>query len=416
MKHKPISNLHWRVMLFPLFLVLYEFSCYIANDMILPGMLHVTQEFNASSAWVPTSMTTYMIGGASLQWLLGPLSDRIGRRPVMLGGVVWFVLMCLAALVAQNMGMFLALRVLQGMGMCFLVAVGYAAIQEAFEEKTAIKVTALMANVALLAPLIGPLTGAALMAFTTWRMIFVAIAVLAALAGVGLYMTMPETAPRSKAPFSFKSVWHDYRAVLANRRFMAGVFAISLAGLPLLAWIGQSPVIIMEGEHHSALDYGLWQLPVFGALIAGNIALATIGQRFAIHRVIAVGGGLVATGTILAFALTLLFETRFQGMAIGLGLYAFGLGLGNAGIFRLTLFSSEIAKGTVSATLGLIMMAIYAVGIEVFKAIYRVGGEQWFAAGFLVTGVAFVLTLMRFMGWGKHKQTAQGDAETDAAA
>ncbi|MBB5190604.1 DHA1 family multidrug/chloramphenicol efflux transport protein-like MFS transporter [Silvimonas terrae] len=404
MQHKPISRLHLGAMLFPLCLVLYEFSTYIANDMILPGMLHVTQEFGVSSAWVPTSMTLYMIGGASLQWLLGPLSDRIGRRPVMLAGVVWFVSLCLAALIAHNMTVFLALRFLQGMGMCFLVAVGYAAIQEAFEEKTAIKVTALMANVALLAPLIGPLTGAALMAFTTWRMIFVAIACLAAVAGVGLYFAMPETAPRSKAPFSYTSVWLDYKAVLTNRRFMSGVMAISMAGLPLLAWIGQSPVIIMEGEHHSSLDYGLWQLPVFGSLILGNIALATIGGRYPIQRVIALGGALVFAGTLLALALTLLFDTPFQGMAIGLGLYAFGLGLGNAGIFRLTLFASDIAKGTVSATLGLIMMGIYAIGIEIFKAIYHAGGEAWFAGIFVVTGLAFVLTLRHFMGWDKSGQ------------
>lgn len=92
---------------------------------------------------------------------LGPLSDRIGRRPVMLAGVVWFIVTCLAILLAQNIEQFTLLRFLQGISLCFIGAVGYAAIQESFEEAVCIKITALMANVALIAPLLGPLVGAA---------------------------------------------------------------------------------------------------------------------------------------------------------------------------------------------------------------------------------------------------------------
>ena len=91
-----------KAILFPLCLVLYEFSTYIANDMIQPGMLAVVKEFNAGDEWVPTSMTAYLAGGMFLQWLLGPLSDRIGRRPVMLTGVIWFIVTCLATLLVQN--------------------------------------------------------------------------------------------------------------------------------------------------------------------------------------------------------------------------------------------------------------------------------------------------------------------------
>lgn len=78
-----------QALLFPLCLVLYEFSTYIGNDMIQPGMLAVVEQYQAGIDWVPTSMTAYLAGGMFLQWLLGPLSDRIGRRPVMLAGVVW---------------------------------------------------------------------------------------------------------------------------------------------------------------------------------------------------------------------------------------------------------------------------------------------------------------------------------------
>lgn len=106
-------------------------------------------------------MTAYLAGGMVLQWLLGPLSDRRGRRPVMLLGALWFILTCLATLLVHDIVTFTVLRFMQGVGLCFIGAVGYAAIQESFDEVRCIKITALMANVALIAPLLGPLAGAA---------------------------------------------------------------------------------------------------------------------------------------------------------------------------------------------------------------------------------------------------------------
>jgi ribosomal 50S subunit-recycling heat shock protein len=111
------NRLGRQALLFPLCLVLYEFSTYIGNDMIQPGMLAVVEQYNAGIEWVPTSMTAYLAGGMFLQWLLGPLSDRIGRRPVMLTGVVWFIVTCLAILLAQNIEQFTFLRFLQGVSL-----------------------------------------------------------------------------------------------------------------------------------------------------------------------------------------------------------------------------------------------------------------------------------------------------------
>lgn len=194
--------------------MLYEFSTYIGNDMIQPGMLAVVEQYNAGIEWVPTSMTAYLAGGMFLQWLLGPLSDRIGRRPVMLTGVVWFIVTCLATLLAQNIEQFTLLRFLQGVSLCFIGAVGYAAIQESFEEAVCIKITALMANVALIAPLLGPLVGAAWVHVAPWEGMFVLFAALAAISFFGLHRAMPETATRPGEKLSLKELGRDYKAVL----------------------------------------------------------------------------------------------------------------------------------------------------------------------------------------------------------
>ncbi|WP_440530568.1 MFS transporter, partial [Serratia nevei] len=198
----PAARLGRQALLFPLCLVLFEFATYIGNDMIQPGMLAVVADFNAGEEWVPTSMTAYLAGGIFLQWLLGPLSDRRGRRPVMLAGVAFFIVACLAILLVTTIEQFIAMRFLQGIGLCFIGAVGYATIQESFEESVCIKITALMANVALIAPLLGPLAGAALIHVAPWQSMFVLFAALAAIAFYGLWKAMPETATLQGEAFS----------------------------------------------------------------------------------------------------------------------------------------------------------------------------------------------------------------------
>jgi DHA1 family multidrug/chloramphenicol efflux transport protein-like MFS transporter len=161
---------------------------------------------------------------------------------------------------------------------------GYAAIQESFEEAMCIKITALMANVALIAPLLGPLVGAAWVHILPWEMMFVLFAVLAAIAFVGLQRAMPETATRMGEKLSMKELGRDYGLVLKNLRFVAGALATGFVSLPLLAWIAQSPVIIISGEKATSYEYGLLQVPIFGALIAGNLVLARLTSRRTVRR------------------------------------------------------------------------------------------------------------------------------------
>lgn len=389
-----------QALLFPLCLVLYEFSTYIGNDMIQPGMLAVVEQFNAGMEWVPTSMTAYLAGGMFLQWLLGPLSDRIGRRPVMLTGVVWFIVTCLATLLVQNIEQFTFLRFLQGVSLCFIGAVGYAAIQESFDEATCIKITALMANVALIAPLLGPLVGAAWVHVASWEMMFVLFAVLALISFFGLHRAMPETATRLGEKLSLKALGKDYGLVLKNLRFVAGSLAIGFVSLPLLAWIAQSPVIIISGEQASTYEYGLLQVPIFGALIIGNLALAKLTSRRSVRWLIIAGGWPIVAGLILAAAATVVSSHAYIWMTAGLSVYAFGIGLANAGLVRLTLFASDMSKGTVSAAMGMLQMLIFTVGIEVSKHAYAFGGNGLFSLFNLASGLLWLGLIIYFL-WDK---------------
>lgn len=366
---------------FPLALVLFEFSVYIGNDMIQPGMLAVVAEFGVDSGWVPSSLTAYLVGGAMLQWLLGPLSDRVGRRPVMLAGVAFFVLSCLATFFSHSIESFMALRVLQGMGLCFITAIAYASVQEAFEENTAIKVTALMANVALIAPLVGPLAGAAMVAHWPWRTVFGVIAACAFVSWLGLLKKMPETVAKSVGKLSIGAVVADYRTLFSSRRFVAAALVLPLMSLPLLGWIALSPVMLMEDAAMSPFGYGLAQLPVFGALIAGNLTLVRLTDKVPLGRSVVYGQFFLLAGVAAMVATSWLPPLAAGlGLMAGISLMCFGEGLSFAVLYRFALTASDVSKGTVAASIGMLSMVVYAVGIEAFKHGYFSVGPIGYAA------------------------------------
>ena len=98
MQKKHTTSLNRATLMFPLALVLFEFAVYIGNDLIQPAMLAITQDFGVSATWAPSSMSFYVLGGACVAWLLGPLSDRLGRKRVLLAGVLFFAVCCLLIL------------------------------------------------------------------------------------------------------------------------------------------------------------------------------------------------------------------------------------------------------------------------------------------------------------------------------
>ena len=393
----PISQLTGRILLFPLALVLFEFATYIAHDMIQPGMLIVTNEFSVGPEWVSTSLTAYLIGGVVLQWLLGPLSDKFGRRPVMLFGILFFAVACMLMHWVSSIEEFVSLRFIQGISLCFIGAVGYAAIQEAFDEALAVRMMALMANVALLAPLAGPLAGAAWLTVGSWRSMFWLFAACSLLAFVVLWRVMPETAGDRSHSIALPNLARNYGRLMKDRLVMYGSFAIGLVFIPILTWVALSPVILMHDEGLSRMQYALLQLPVFLAMIAGNLMLSKLAGRVPIEQPVKFAAWPILIGLSLALVASLLNGHSYLLITAGLSLYAFGAGMVNAGLYRLTLYASNEGKGSVAAMLGMISILTLAVGIELAKSGYFSGGTLWFCLINFISGVLWFGLVILFM-------------------
>lgn len=391
MQNVHTAKLSRATLMFPLALVLFEFSVYIGNDLVQPAMLAITQEFGVSSAWAPSSMSFYLLGGACVAAILGPLSDRLGRKVVLLGGVAFFTLCCLAILLTDTIESFLTLRFLQGFGLSVISAVGYAAIQETFEERDAIKVMALMANISLLAPLMGPVLGAFMIDHVSWHWGFIGIAFLSFLSGFGLKAKMPtQQISIPKQPIGY--IFDDFKQVLKNKCFLALTFGLPMVAMPLMLWIALSPVILVEELGLSSMQYGLAQFPVLGGLIIGNLVLIKIIDKLPLGQSVMIGLPLMLLGTGLV-VLGMFTPTYFLTLLIiGMTLVSFGEGISFSVLYRFALMSSEVSKGTVAAAVSVLMMISFFAVIELVRVLYE-GFGLW---AYSLTGVGLILLWFSF--------------------
>ncbi|MEG0197093.1 chloramphenicol efflux MFS transporter CraA [Acinetobacter sp.] len=385
------TTLSRATLMFPLALVLFEFSVYIGNDLVQPAMLAITKEFGVSSSWAPSSMSFYLLGGACVAWLLGPLSDRIGRKKVLLAGVLFFVVCCLLILLTQNIESFLALRFLQGIGLTVISAVGYAAIQETFEERDAIKVMALMANISLLAPLLGPVVGAFLIDHVSWHWGFIGIAFLAFLSWFGLKAKMPDTKVSiPKQPLSY--ILDDFKQVYKNKRFLGMTLALPMVSMPLMLWIALSPVMLVEELGFSSMQYGLAQFPVLGGLILGNIVLIKIIDKLALGKSVLIGLPIMLLGSLVLVAGVIWQDYLIWCLIAGMTLLSFGEGISFSVLYRFALMSSEVSKGTVAAAVSMLLMFSFFFIIELVRVLY----EQFHLIGYSVSCLVLIALWFTF--------------------
>lgn len=386
-------------------LVFFEFLTYISNDMIMPAMLAVTNTFHAPDTSVANSLTAYILGGASLQLFLGPLADNMGRKPVMIAGVILFLSFTILLGLSQSMPQFLIGRFIQGMGLCFIM-IGYTTIQELFSEMDAVRLIAILANTAIIAPLLGPLAGALFITHFHWRNIYLLVAVCTLFSLYSLKRTMPETLgaerrdgkPIARIPFKIHTIAQNYSALIHNLPFMLGVIALGLLVSPCIAWIGLAPLILISQAKLSVIQYALWQIPLFGACIFGNFFLHWLTYYYPLVRIIQIGSAISIFGLILMYAMPYLFNTTYLFFIPGLTIYGFGLGTTSGPLTRYLLFITPVSKGTTNAFISTLELALIAVCSEVANLLYESQNNLYFGGCVAGFGLLYLLFISLCLG------------------
>lgn len=375
----PFSNL------FLIFLVFYEFTVYMANDLIMPGMIHVVREFHVSESFVPLSLSVYILGGMILQWILGPFSDRYGRRPTMIFGCFYFSFFTLLIALSYSIESFLWMRLFQGMGMCFITVCGYASVQELFEEKKAIRVIAWMSTIAIFAPILGPIVGGFAIEILSWRWVFGVLLVCSLISGMGLLWTMPESIQKKinkndkeekREGFlrAFTHIFNDgvksYLRILRNKKVLWGSGLDGLIKAPFLCWISISPIVLFERAHISAEYYGIVQLPIFGFYILGSAVLRKFTYTLSLPKILKIGFPICLIAIPIFFVSLYFYPYSYWSLIGPLSFFSFGAGLVTAPLNRLTLYSSNEGKGSVSAVFQFISSGIQIIAISMMSFIF----------------------------------------------
>lgn len=246
------------------------------TDFYLPALPVLGTYFSTSASMVQLTLTVSMIGLAIGQLIIGPLSDRYGRKPLLMASLILFALATLACLMTADISAFLCFRFIQGVGGAGGVVISKSIATDLYEGKLLARFFSMLSSVQGLAPICAPVLGGILLTVTDWRGIFVTLLVIGVLL---LLATLPfrESLP-ARTTGSLKSTFKAYLPVMRNHVFMRYVGVQAMAMGVMFTYIAASPFIFQENYHLSPVAYSL----CFGvnalAIMAGSLLIGRFRQ------------------------------------------------------------------------------------------------------------------------------------------
>jgi DHA1 family bicyclomycin/chloramphenicol resistance-like MFS transporter len=345
----------------------------LSIDMYLPALPAIAGEMLSAPAQVQLTLTACLIGVSVGQVIAGPVSDVRGRRMPLIIGVAGYTLASLLCAFAPSVPVLILFRLLQGMlGGAALVIVR-AVVRDLYDGAAIARIFATLMLVSGLAPILAPIAGAQLLAFTSWRGVFVAlslagIALLLAVLG-GVRETLPAQARESGGlQHTLVTFWR----LLRDRSFMASALTAGLAFAAMFGYISGSPFVLQEVYGASPQQFSL----IFGLNAAGLTIMAQVGGRLAGRvspaRLVQIGLLVALAGAALLTA-SALIGLGLAGIVAGLFVIMCGQGLVLPGTGALALSGQpQQVAGSASALLGVLQFALGALAAP----LVGLGGED----------------------------------------
>lgn len=279
----------------------------MATDMYLASMPEMAQWFGAPASVIQLSLTAYMVGMALGQFLLGPLSDVLGRRRLVLGGNLVFLLSSAAIIVAPHIGLVLGLRLLQGAAGAAGVVIARAVVSDIARGHRAAQLYSVLSLITSLAPVVAPLAGGVIATVADWRTAFAVLTVFGAVMLGCSLLVIPETLPpEARSRGGIGRILRNARAVLGDRRFTLHALSFAFAFGALFSYISASSFVIQDVLGFSALGYSVvFALNACGSIATGVVNTRIVGSRAPESLLLAGVMGLAAT-SVLNLVLALL--------------------------------------------------------------------------------------------------------------
>ncbi|WP_407334605.1 multidrug effflux MFS transporter [Dietzia kunjamensis] len=335
-----------------------------ATDTYLPALPLIVEEFEITASTAQLTLTAFMVSLAAGQLVIGPLSDRVGRRTLLVLGSVGTALAAVVCALAPSIWILVLGRVAQGFAGAAGIVLSKAVVVDVGRGAGVAKAFATLMAIQSVAPVIAPLIGGAVVPFGGWRSVFWLLAGLSAITVVGVLVAVPESLPAaSRRTGSVLSTVSDMRGVATHGPFIARVSVFVFTFGVLFAYISASPFIYQDMVGLSPTAYSVaFTVNALGILVS-NLAGARLIGRFAPEKIMRTGvvGMVTAIVHLVVVALSPAGTLGLAPVTVGFVLLTLSVGLVLPNAAALSMQATRGRSGSGSALLGAAQFGLAAV-------------------------------------------------------
>jgi DHA1 family bicyclomycin/chloramphenicol resistance-like MFS transporter len=298
-------------------------------DTIFPAFPVMGARLGADKIAIQQTISAYLVAYALMSLVHGPLSDAIGRKRVIIGGLVVFTFASIGCALSQDLTTLLAFRALQGLSSGVGLIVGRAVIRDVLQGEDAQRLMSQVSMIFGIAPAIAPIIGGWILGWSQWPVIFWFLAAFSVVLLLVTWLGLPEThAKEARLPLRAKSLVRNYLAICFNPRFQRLAAASSFNFAALWLFIASAPAFVVDYLKLGESDFGWFFVPMIGGMVTGSFVSGRSAGKVSGERLVAIGFGASAAAMTLNFAYTLWTDApQVPWAVIPISLNAFGVAL-----------------------------------------------------------------------------------------
>ncbi|MEZ0575658.1 Bcr/CflA family efflux MFS transporter [Halodesulfovibrio aestuarii] len=330
----------------------------LSTDMYLPALPIIQEQMGIPLATANLSLVLFFVFFSFFLLVYGPLSDRVGRRPVLLGGITLYIVGCILCALAQSIWLLVAARIVQAAGAASASALAMALAKDVYTGVERQKVLAYIGVIIPLCPMLAPLFGSVVLKYTSWNWIFICQAVLATLA---MYGTLTFKEPEfEKIRGSVWKVISRYAAVLSNMQFSLSCFTFSFMGIGFYAFLAGSADIYIVSFGLTEQQYAL----LFGGNAFGFMLGSLLCSRLCVDMTSMEILRSSLTGILLSSIALCFFCNTITGFAVTMFMMTFSMGVSRPVSNHMILETVDTDVGTASSLLTFTYFILGALAMQ----------------------------------------------------
>ncbi|WP_420389868.1 multidrug effflux MFS transporter [Marinobacter sp.] len=333
----------------------------LAIDMYLPALPAMGEALSADTGQVQLTLSIYMVGFALAQLICGPLADRFGRKPIMIGGFLLFAIASVVCALATNIETLILCRFLQALGGSAGPVLGRAAIRDIYSPRDAARIMAILASIMALAPAVAPTLGGFMVVSLGWSSIFLALGGYALIMAVVVAVGIPEPMrPENRQSLRIGSLWKNYRAIASDISFLGYTLTNSLTFAGLFAFLSGSSFVLIDFLGVEPQYFGLFFACIVTGYIGGNLTAVGLGRSLTPDQILIRGLIVAVAGGSLMAALATAHIYNVWAVILPQSLLMVGVGMVLPQTMAGALANFPSMAGSASALFGFTQMVVAA--------------------------------------------------------